>query len=113
MYKSENICKTNSYTVHIAGDYDVAVQFTREFTFKHGSCAELTKVDYCYTGGLEAGLTARFICYPRFPKDDETIHKEVYMYSVQLAEKLCQKSFTIEGLENTHYYLSDNPLHKK
>jgi hypothetical protein len=106
-------CETNSYVVHIAGNYSVALDFTNKYTFEHGACAQMCKVDFCYTGGQEAGITARFINYPRFPKDDIQIHEEVLEYAKGLAARLYQKSFSIEGLQKTYYYTSDNPLHKK
>lgn len=112
-YKKHSECNTNYYTLHIAGDYDVAKQYTREFTFQKGACIQLTKVDYCYTGGLEEGLTARIIAYPRFCKDSESLYNECLEYANGLAQKLCQKSFTIEGKETTVYFESNNELHKK
>lgn len=112
-YLKVNECSTDYVTLHIAGDYEVARQVAREFTFKHGACFELTKVDYCYTGGLESGLTARIIAYPRFPKSSFDLFKEMKAFADILAEKLCQKSFTIETKTDTFYYLSDNPLHAK
>lgn len=112
-YELKGTVDTNYYIVHIAGDYSTALQYTREFTFKYGACAQMCKVDFCYTGGLESGITARFINYPRFPKDNADIHSEVLTYARGLAERLCQKSFTIESKNKTYYYLSDNPLHAK
>lgn len=112
-YELKNTCSTDYFIVHMAGDYDVAKQYTREYTFKIGSCFELSKVDFIYTGGLESGLSSRVIAYPRFPKDNETLYKEVKEYAEGLAEKLCQKSFTIEGKCNTMYFESTNELHKK
>lgn len=112
-YVKVNECSTDYVTLHIAGNYDVARQVAREFTFKHGACLQLTKVDYCYTGGEEAGLTARVIAYPRFPKSSEVLFNEMKAFADILAEKLCQKSFTIETKSDTFYFLSDNPLHAK
>lgn len=112
-YVKENECSTDYVTLHIAGNYDVARQVAREFTFKFGACIELTKVHYCYTGGEEEGLTARMIAYPRFPKSSFDLFREMKSFADILAEKLCQKSFTIETKTDTLYYVSDNPLHEK
>ena len=112
-YKEIAGCKTSYVTVHMAGDYNTAIQFAREFTFNKGACFQITACDYVYTGGLEAGITARVICYPRFPKTDEVLFAEAEEFAFGLAEKLCQKSFTIESSTDTIYYQSDKPLHGK
>lgn len=112
-YVEHNRCSTDYVTLHIAGNFDIARQVAREYTFKHGACFQLTKVQYCYTGGEEEGLTARVIAYPRFPKSSEDLFNEMKAFADVLAEKLCQKSFTIETKTDTFYYMSDNPLHAK
>jgi hypothetical protein len=112
-YKEVNSCDTSYVTIHMAGDYDTAVKTTREFTFEQGACYQISPCDYVYTGGKESGITARVICYPRFPKSNDELLEEAKSLAYKLAEALCQKSFTLETSEKTYYYQSNKPLHGK
>ena len=112
-YKEIASAKTSYVTIHMAGDYNTAVQCAREYTFNKGACFQIAPCDYVYTGGKESGITARVICYPRFPKTDEVLLEEATDFAYILAEKLCQKSFTIETSTDTIYFQSDKPLHGK
>ncbi|QXO12421.1 hypothetical protein pEaSNUABM49_00175 [Erwinia phage pEa_SNUABM_49] len=112
-YKEVNSVKTSYCTIHMAGDYDTAVSHAREYTFNHGACFQITKCDYVYTGGKESGITARVLCYPRFPKTDRQLLDEAKEFAFGLAEKLCQKSFTIETSTDTIYFQSNKNLHGK
>lgn len=112
-YTQVAVCKTFYVIVHMAGDYDTAVQYAREFTFETGACFQISSCDYVYTGGKEEGITARVICYPRFPKTDKVLFNEAESFAFGLANKMCQKSFTIESSTDTIYYQSENPLHGK
>ncbi|AMM43741.1 hypothetical protein FDG95_gp176 [Pectobacterium phage vB_PcaM_CBB] len=112
-YKEVARCKTSYVTIHMAGDYDTAVTCARNFTFEEGACYQLSQCDYVYTGGKEAGITARVICYPRFPKTDEQLMDEATRFAYMLAEALCQKSFSIESSNETIYFQSNKPLHGK
>jgi hypothetical protein len=105
--------KTSYVTIHMAGELQTAIQCAREYTYEHGACFQITPCDYVYTGGKECGITARVICYPRFPKSDEVLLKEARDFAYILAKKLCQKSFSIETSNETHYFQSNNPLHGK
>lgn len=105
--------KTSYVTIHMAGELETAIQCAREYTYEHGACFQITPCDYVYTGGKECGITARVICYPRFPKSDEVLLKEAQDFGFILAKKLCQKSFSIETSNETHYFQSNNPLHGK
>jgi hypothetical protein len=112
-YKEVSSCVTSYATIHMAGDYDTAIKTAREFTFEQGACYQITPCDYVYTGGKESGITARVICYPRFPKSDTMILSEATALAYKLAESLCQKSFSIETSTTTYYYESNKPLHGK
>lgn len=105
--------KTSYVTIHMAGDYNTAIQCAREYTYRTGSCFQITPCDYIYTGGRESGITARVICYPRFPKTDEVLLLETQEFAFILAKKMCQKSFTIETSTDTMYFQSGNELHGK
>lgn len=112
-YKEVNSCDTSYVTIHMAGDYDTAIQTAREFTFEQGACYQISACDYVYTGGKESGITARVICYPRFPKSNDQLLDEAKALAFKLAETLCQKSFTLETPEKTYYFQSNKPLHGK
>lgn len=105
--------KTSYVTIHMAGDLDTAIQCAREYTYQKGACFQITPCEYVYTGGKESGITARVICYPRFPKSDEVLLAEAKEFAFVLAKKLCQKSFTIETSNDTIYFQSTNSLHGK
>ncbi len=100
-------------TLHIAGSYEDAIRFCKKYSYCHGSCFQLTKCLYQYTGGTEDGMTVRVIDYPRFPKDHYEILKSFTDFACSLATELCQKSFTIESTLGTKYFESDDPLHSK
>lgn len=112
-FNEESRVDTFYCTLHIAGSYDVALQAAKEFAYKHGICFQITKVDYVYTGGHETGITARLLKYPRFPKSNDEILDEMKRFAPILAEKMCQKSYTIETTFDTIYFTSDEPLHRK
>lgn len=112
-YQLSEKCDSTYCTLHIAGDYDTARQVVREYAFQHGTCVQLAKVDYIYTGGEEAGITARFMAYPRFPKELHVLQHECESLALKLAPVLCQKSFSIETPVQTLYYTSTNSLHQK
>lgn len=112
-YKEVARAKTSYVTIHMAGDYNTAIECVREFTFDEGACYQITACDYVYTGGRESGITARVICYPRFIKTDDELLDEAVRLAYLLAEKMFQKSFTIETSTDTIYFQSNNPLHGK
>lgn len=105
--------KTSYVTIHMAGDLTTAIQCAREYTYQKGACFQITPCEYVYTGGKESGITARVICYPRFPKADDVLLAEAQEFAFILAKKLCQKSFTIETSNNTIYFESTISLHGK
>lgn len=106
-------CDSEFWTIHLAGDYNTAIEAIREFAFYEGFCAQVQKCTYVYTGGVEEGVTVRVIRYPRFKKPIDEIVEQVERLAQVLANKLCQKSYTIENSNSTVYFTSDNPLHKK
>lgn len=91
----------SSFTVRIwiAGDYDAARAFTRQWCAERGACWALSPVDYIYTGGEERGLVATLIHYPRFPREKpaEQLTEEARAFGVGLMVALGQGSFSIEG----------------
>lgn len=112
-YVLQDSCDSEYWIIHIAGNYDDAVRAARKFTFNEGMCFQITRCAYVYTGGMEDGVSVRVFRYPRFKKTVAEISDQVFRFAQELANELCQKSFSIEGKYSTEYYLSENPLHKK
>lgn len=102
-----NEVETFYANIHVAGDYDVARSACREIAYGFGFCFQLHKVDYVYSGGEESGLLIRVINYPRFPRTPEEITKLTVEFAKIIADKLCQKSFTVETKTDTMYFESD------
>ena len=100
--------KTDYATIHIAGDYEQAKQVCREFTKREGQCVTVTPTTYIYTGGEEAGVTVRFVNYPRF-KDRDLLGTARWLAD-ELKTRLCQWSYLIETPTVTHW-ISDKPEH--
>lgn len=91
-------------SIFMAGDYEEAKTFCREFCDEVGLCVTVTKTSYVYTGGDEDGVIVGLINYPRFP----STHLEILTRAVRLAEKLRvalhQQSFTVQSPEGTVWY---------
>lgn len=100
---------SQTFKIHIAGDLDRAREIVREFCYERGDCYALTACDFIYTGGLEAGLCVSRINYPRFPEDPDLIFARVQALAASLCVGLYQKSYSIEGPHQTHYFFADCP----
>lgn len=92
----------------MAGDINVAKQLTQKWAMK-GACVQIAECTYIYTGGREEGFTARFINYPRFPKDNSEIVSDATELAKHLATELGQISFSIESptLISTYSFRSE------
>lgn len=113
MYNEIAKTETMYWNIHIAGDLSEAERFCTEYAFSKGWCTQVYPCKYIYTGGQESGIVARIIAYPRFKKSFDLQNDEVLDFAKKLAERLCQKSFTIENKDTSTYYESNNPLHGK
>lgn len=84
--------------IYIAGDYNSARDFARQWVSERGACWCLAPADYIYTGGEERGLVATLIHYPRFPRSNppEHITKEARDFGEALMHRLGQASFSLE-----------------
>jgi|AGFS01.1.fsa_nt_gi hypothetical protein len=105
-FELKNTVPTFYANLHIAGNFDVCQQECNRITYEFGFCFQVSKVEYIYTGGQESGMLIRVINYPRFPRDPEEITKLCTQFGFRLAEKLCQKSFTLETSTDTMYFES-------
>jgi hypothetical protein len=95
---------THHVTIYMAGDIAQAEQVCREYCFKAGLCVTVTPTQYIYTGGQEAGFAVGLINYPRFPTDASALQIHAEHLGLQLMERLCQHSFTIESNRRTLWY---------
>jgi hypothetical protein len=100
------IITSHSYwaKIYIAGDYDLAKQICREYTMK-GLCINISKVDYIYTMGEEAGICVELINYPVFSRNQADILEDAEQLAQLLLLRLCQASYTIMT-PNKAYYVS-------
>jgi len=95
---------TTGVKIYIAGNYADAQRVCREFCFKYGACVTVTPTEYVYTGGQEAGVIVGFINYPRFPKSLDEIQDQAQELAKELCHQLYQKSYTIEGPNETVWF---------
>lgn len=93
--------------IYVAGDYADAARACREFC-QGGLCVRLTRCEYIYTGGQEAGVEVALINYPRFPATEAEIMGKAQDLAMHLMDRLFQLSCTIEGPSQT-IWLSNRP----
>lgn len=98
---------TFNYAIYMAGDYAKAKQVCRVYCWNVGMCINIMPADYIYTGGEEAGFKIEFINYPRFPITEVALLMHAQTLAALLAEQLCQKSWSIVGPNETHWYSRD------
>lgn len=96
-------CDTFWVKIYIAGDYEMAKQVCREYVMK-GLCINISKVDYIYTMGEEAGICVELIRYPRFKESQVSIVSDGISLGKKLMENLCQGSYTIMTPRITIYF---------
>lgn len=89
--------------IYIAGDYTDAIRAAREFC-EEGACFCIQPADYVYTGGMEAGVVATLINYPRFPSEPDAIFAKAERFAEHLRARLFQDSYTIEAPDKTYWF---------
>lgn len=89
--------------IWIGGDYSVAVQTCREHCQITPLCVTVTPTDFVYVGGMEAGVCVRIMQYPRFPESELVLRGKAWSLADRLRDALCQRSFSIEFPDTTHY----------
>lgn len=101
---TERITSYSYWTrIYIAGDYKQAKQICREYTMK-GLCINISKVDYIYTMGEEAGICVELINYPIFSKNKLDILEDAENLAKKLLEGLHQASYTIVTPRKSYYF---------
>ncbi|QAY01412.1 hypothetical protein ZPAH1_orf00398 [Aeromonas phage ZPAH1] len=103
VFKETNTCGNYFASIHMAGPIEQAKNIASKWTLK-GQCVQFTEVEYVYTGGRERGFVARFINYPRFPKQEYLIYQDAKELAILLAKELGQMSFTIETSMGNDFY---------
>ena len=98
--------QTKSYNckIYIAGDINQIKQVCREFCFEVGLCVTVNPTDYIYTGGEETGAIIGLINYPRFPAKSGKIKSIAIKLALEIMQKCCQQSFTIETPNKTYWF---------
>lgn len=89
--------------IYIAGDYADAIRAAREFC-EEGACFCIQPADYVYTGGMEAGIVATLINYPRFPSDPQELLAKAERFAEHLRARMFQDSYTIETPALTYWH---------
>lgn len=97
-----------THKIWMAGDVTLAKMIVREYCDEMGDCYAVTAVDYVYTDGDAAGFCVIRIQYPRFPISEADILERTNELARLLGERLCQKSYTVEGPENTVWFSGNN-----
>ena len=96
---------THVIKIYIAGDRQLARQVLQEYVMK-GACVSISDEEYIYTMGNEAGIVVNLINYPRFPKTEEALLKQVFELAELLIEKLYQGSCTVVDYNGKSYFYS-------
>lgn len=96
-------CPSFRYDIYIAGDYNHAKQLLQKFV-EIGLCVSVTKTDFVYKYGQEAGVKVTLINYPRFPTTEEELKTIAIDIGHYLMDNMAQGSFTVYGPETTIYF---------
>lgn len=99
---------TFTIRIYIAGDYADAVRAARDFC-EDGACFAIQPADYIYTGGMEAGIIATLINYPRFPSDPPELLAKATKFADHLRVRLFQDSYSIETPTETFWFTRRGP----
>lgn len=94
---------TYTATIYIAGDYARAKEICKAYCLAVGLCVTVSRADYVYTGGEEAGVIVGLINYPRFPSTPEAIRNHAWALAGMLRDGLYQHSFSIVTPEETFW----------
>lgn len=89
--------------IWIGGDYRDAVRACREFCQQIPLCVTVTPASYVYVGGMEEGVCVRVMQYPRFPETEAVLRSTAWQLANRLRTELCQRSYSIEFPDTTHY----------
>jgi hypothetical protein len=89
--------------IWIAGSYDQAVHACREWCKNNPLCVTVTPTEFVYSGGAESGVCVRVIQYPRFPTEESALWMQAVDLAAFLRARLFQRSFTVEGRDETIY----------
>lgn len=86
--------------IFIAGSYDAAIEACRDFCMD-GMCVNVSRCDYVFTGGMEAGVRVGLINYPRFRKSPDEIDAVAEKLARFLIDRLHQQSCSIVTTRET------------
>lgn len=103
------IAGTQSVSIHIAGDRNLARQLLQKFVME-GLCVSVIDEDYIYTGGMQTGVRVTLINYPRFPKSPWEITSKAMELAGFLMIEMSQRSCTVVDTAGDSYYLTNPDL---
>ena len=93
--------KAYKVEIFIAGDIEQITDICQQYCDKVGLCVTVTKTNYVFTRGSEAGAVIGLINYARFPKEPEDIWDTASLLAVHLKIKTDQGSYTIQDHERS------------
>lgn len=79
-------------------------QLCQEYADINPTCVSVTETMFIYHKGNEPGVRVEFINYPRFPKDETSIHSQAEVLGQRLAEEFKQIRYSISDPYGTITY---------
>jgi hypothetical protein len=89
--------------IYISANSHTVQDVCAEFCNKNPSCATIESVDFIYQGGAQSGYRVKFINYPRFPSDAESIKQKSESLALNLLIASHQLSCSIVHSDETVY----------
>lgn len=91
-------------TVYVAGDLHTARESLRRQCLDEGLCVTLTPTEFVYTAGMESGVAAGLVNYPRFPKSAAVVIDRACRVAERLMADLCQHSALVVAPTETVWF---------
>lgn len=89
--------------IYLAGNMADIERVCAQYVMEVGACVSVEPVKYIYTGGREDGAVVRFVNYPRFPSDPQTLHAKAKTLALLLMDTCCQWSALIVDPDFTEW----------
>jgi hypothetical protein len=89
--------------IYISANLHTVQDVCAEFCKKNPSCVTIESVDFIYHGGAQSGYRVKFINYPRFPSDAESIKQKSESLALNLLIASNQLSCSVVHSDETVY----------